>query len=99
MLALPGPGGITLWLGVLGLYAAASVLCFIAYGLYKRAAQRGAARTRERSLLLLGLACGWPGGLVAQQVFRHKTVKGSFLLKFWVTVALNLALLLLAADH
>jgi uncharacterized membrane protein YsdA (DUF1294 family) len=99
MLALPAPGGVTLWLGVLALYAAASVLCFVAYGLDKRAAARGAQRTPERTLLLLGLFGGWPGGLVAQQVFRHKTVKASFLAKFWVTVLLNLALLLLAAGQ
>ncbi|HEY1151171.1 MAG TPA: DUF1294 domain-containing protein [Pseudoduganella sp.] len=99
MLALPVADGVTLWQGVLALYATASVLCFIASGLDKRAAVRGAQRTPERTLLLLGLFGGWPGGLVAQHVFRHKTVKGSFLARFWVTVLLNLALLLLAAGQ
>jgi uncharacterized membrane protein YsdA (DUF1294 family) len=84
----------TLWLGVLALYALASLLCFMFYALDKRAAMRGAPRTPERTLLLLGLAGGWPGGLLAQQVFRHKTAKTSFLAKFWGTVVLNLAILL-----
>jgi len=95
--ALPAPHGSTLWLGVLALYAGASVLCFIAYALDKRAAERGARRRPERTLLLLGLAGGWPGGLLAQQVFRHKTVKTSFLARFWLCVALNLGALLLLA--
>jgi hypothetical protein len=40
-----------------------------------------------------GLACGWPGGLLAQQWLRHKSIKTAFRWKFWLTVALNLALL------
>jgi uncharacterized membrane protein YsdA (DUF1294 family) len=98
MPSVPALDGATLWLGVIVLYAATSLLCFIAYGLDKRAAERGAQRTPERTLLLLGLAGGWPGGLVAQQVFRHKTVKGSFLAWYWASVALNLAALLSLAS-
>jgi len=75
------------------LYAVASVACFIAYALDKSAARKGRRRTPERTLLLLGLAGGWPGGLAAQQLLRHKSSKTSFLAKFWFTVLLNLALL------
>jgi len=75
------------------LYAVASVACFIAYALDKAAARQGRRRTPERTLLLLGLAGGWPGGLAAQQLLRHKSAKTSFLIKFWLTVLLNLALL------
>ncbi|MGV8663884.1 DUF1294 domain-containing protein, partial [Pseudomonas aeruginosa] len=32
---------------------------------------------------------GWPGALVAQQVFRHKTRKLSFQLVFWGIVLLH----------
>jgi len=32
---------------------------------------------------------GWPGALVAQEVFRHKSRKLSFRLVLWTTVALN----------
>jgi len=74
------------------LYAVASAACFIAYALDKSAARQGRRRTPERTLLLLGLAGGWPGGLAAQQLLRHKSSKTSFLVKFWLTVIVNLAL-------
>ena len=76
------------------LYAVASAVCFIAYALDKSAARLGRRRTPERTLLLLGLAGGWPGGLAAQQLLRHKTSKTSFLVKFWLTVIVNLAVLI-----
>ena len=59
----------------------------------KRAAQGGRTRTRERTLHLVDLLGGWPGGLLAQDRLRHKTRKGAFQLVFWATVALNCALL------
>jgi len=93
------PDGGALWLAVLVLYAAASPLCFLIYWLDKRAAERGAQRTPELTLLLIGLAGGWPGGLLAQQLFRHKTVKTSFLARYWLTVLLNLGVLLLLAHQ
>jgi len=74
------------------LYAVASAACFIAYALDKSAARQGRRRTPERTLLLLGLAGGWPGGLAAQRLLRHKSSKTSFLVKFWLTVIVNLAL-------
>lgn len=76
------------------LYAFASAVCFIAYALDKSAARQGRRRTPERTLLLLGLAGGWPGGLAAQQLLRHKSSKTSFLAKFWLTVIVNLSVLL-----
>jgi len=75
------------------LYAAASALCFALYAVDKAAARAGRRRTPERTLLLLGLCCGWPGALLAQQWLRHKTSKTSFQLAFWATVAANLAAL------
>jgi uncharacterized membrane protein YsdA (DUF1294 family) len=33
---------------------------------------------------------GWPGALVAQQVFRHKTRKLSYQSAFWLIVTLHL---------
>jgi uncharacterized membrane protein YsdA (DUF1294 family) len=72
-------------------YVLASVACFALYALDKAAARRGGRRTPERHLLLLGLAGGWPGALLAQQWLRHKTVKTPFKHVFWLTVAVNLA--------
>jgi len=81
--------GGTLPIGVPALYLAASIAAAIAYGTDKSAAQRGAWRTPETTLHVLALMGGWPGALVAQRVFRHKSRKPSFLFAFWATVALN----------
>ena len=75
------------------LYGAASVVAFAAYGIDKAAARRQANRVSEQTLLILGLIGGWPGALVAQQVFRHKTRKRSFRRAFWGTVGVNVLVL------
>ena len=72
------------------LYGGASVVAFAAYGIDKAAARRQANRISEQTLLILGLVGGWPGALVAQQVFRHKTRKRSFRRAFWGTVGVNI---------
>ncbi|MCC6070061.1 DUF1294 domain-containing protein [Massilia sp. GCM10020059] len=74
------------------LYACASTLCFAAYARDKRAARTGRRRTPEQTLLLLGLACGWPGAFLAQRALRHKSSKHAFQRKFWFTVVLNMLL-------
>jgi len=79
------------WLWLASFYGAASVACFIAYAIDKSAAIHQRRRISERTLLLLGLCCGWPGGLLAQRLLRHKTVKTSFQLAYWCSVALNVA--------
>ncbi|MFZ2987811.1 DUF1294 domain-containing protein [Ideonella sp.] len=77
---------ITYWI-----YPVASVLTLFAYTFDKLAAEAGRWRTSESTLHVLGLAGGWPGALVAQQLLRHKTAKAEFISNFWATVALNLA--------
>ena len=74
---------------VLGLYLAASTFTFIMYAIDKSAAKSGAWRTPESTLHWLSLIGGWPGGLVAQQLLRHKSKKQSFRTVFWATVILN----------
>jgi uncharacterized membrane protein YsdA (DUF1294 family) len=77
-----------------GATVAASVAAFCTYGIDKwLAASDAGQRVSERTLHWLDLLGGWPGGLVAQQLFRHKTQKASFGLVFWATVALHLAVL------
>lgn len=73
------------------IYGIASVACFIGYGLDKRAAQRKEWRISETVLILLGLVGGWPGAVLAQELFRHKTKKPAFRLLFWMSVAINVA--------
>ncbi len=77
---------------VAGIYVVASVLCFAMYAVDKSAAKAGRWRTSENALLLLGLACGWPGAMLAQAMLRHKASKPSFKLRFAFTVVLNIAL-------
>lgn len=74
---------------VLVVSAIASGVAFVAYGLDKRAARRGARRVPENTLHLWSILGGWPGALVAQRMFRHKTRKVSFQIVFWVSVILN----------
>ena len=70
-------------------YGVMSAMVFLLYRSDKKAAQAGDRRTRERTLHAAGLLGGWPGGLLAQDRFRHKTRKTRFQFVFWATVALN----------
>ena len=68
-----------------------SALAYLMYWFDKSAAHRNGQRTPENTLHLVGLAGGWPGALIAQQRFRHKTIKQPFQAVFWVTVVFNVA--------
>jgi uncharacterized membrane protein YsdA (DUF1294 family) len=74
-------------------YLVMSLVAFVAYAMDKRAAKRGAWRTPESTLHTLELLCGWPGAWLAQQLLRHKSVKTSFRIVFFMMVVLNLAAL------
>ena len=80
-------GQIPMW--VLGAAVSLNVMTVLMYALDKSAAQKGQRRTPENHLHLLGLAGGWPGAIIAQQLLRHKTSKASFRAAFWGTVVLN----------
>lgn len=67
-------------------YPAGSLAAFALYLHDKRSALCGRWRTPEVQLHLIELLGGWPGALVAQQAFRHKTRKPSFQLVFWLIV-------------
>lgn len=73
-----------------------SVASYIAYWRDKDAAGADRRRTPEATLHLLDALGGWPGALIAQQQFRHKTAKATFQAKFWATVLANLAVVALA---
>ena len=77
------PGAVTI------AYLVMSLITFLAYAIDKQAARAGRWRTGESTLLLLGLAGGWPGALIAQQNLRHKSKKASFRAALWLTVVLN----------
>ena len=82
---------------VMWVYAIASVVTFVAYAIDKRAARRNTWRVDEGTLLILGLLGGWPGGLLAQETLRHKTLKKPFRAAFWGTVVINVLLIGTAA--
>ena len=62
------------------------------YGLDKHRARFGGLRVPEKVLHGVALAGGTPGAFASQRLFRHKTVKGSFRLWFWIIFALQLGL-------
>ena len=74
-------------------YLGMSLIAFFAYGLDKSAARTNRWRTKETTLQLLALLGGWPGALIAQGQFRHKTRKAEFQITFWLVVAGNLGVL------
>ncbi|EWH00807.1 DUF1294 domain-containing protein [Halomonas sp. BC04] len=78
---------------LVGAYALLSVITFAIYGVDKAAAGKGRRRTPEATLLFAGMLGGWPGALVAQQGFRHKTRKQPFQALFWFAVIANCAVL------
>lgn len=94
-------GAVYLWampplVGVI--YLVGSMVCFAMYAVDKAAAKAGRWRTSENTLLLLGLACGWPGAIVAQKLLRHKSNKQSFKSRFWITVLVNIAVFVYLAS-
>lgn len=68
-----------------------NVTTFIAYGLDKRAARRGAWRVPERDLHLLEFLGGWIGAWVAQKFFRHKTSKKSYQAMYKLMIVMEFA--------
>lgn len=70
-------------------YGGVSVVAFLLYWSDKRKACADTWRTPENVLHAVELAGGWPGALLAQQLFRHKTRKVSFQVVFWFIVLLH----------
>ena len=73
-------------------FAAFHLATFLAFGFDKWRAGRKQRRVPEFTLALLAALGGWPGGLVAMKMFRHKTLKRTFQVKY------ALALLPFAAE-
>jgi len=89
-------GRVPLWLA--GIYAVMSLISFGTYGRDKALAQADEWRISEASLHGLDLCCGIAGGLIGQQVFRHKTSKSGFVLVTTIIAVLHvLALAALCA--
>ena len=63
-------------------FAAFSAVTFLTFGFDKWRASRSGNRISEFSLAMLGALGGWLGGLMGMLVFRHKTAKWTFKLKY-----------------
>ncbi|MBJ9976456.1 DUF1294 domain-containing protein [Pseudomonas sp. S75] len=93
---IPGMGAASMaWTGrswlPLALYPLASLGCLLLYWQDKRQARAQAWRTPEKVLHVAELVGGWPGALLAQQLFRHKTRKVAYQVVFWLIVVLHQA--------
>lgn len=80
---------VDLWLIVI------NVVAFVIYSYDKAIAASSWTRVPERVLLLLALIGGTIGALIGMLLFRHKTSKASFRLKFLLVVLLQIALIAL----
>jgi uncharacterized membrane protein YsdA (DUF1294 family) len=76
-------------LAYVAVVAIMSFVTFIAYGFDKRRARTDGRRVPEKTLHLMALFGGWPGALMGQRIFRHKTQKLSFRIVFWLCVAIH----------
>src|SRR6202020_718319 len=72
--------------------AVMSLVSFIAYGLDKQRAVNGTRRVSERTLHLMAFLGGWPGALIGQRQFHHKTYKVPFRIVFWLVVAAHVGI-------
>lgn len=79
---------------ILFLYLILSVITFFLYAADKLRAKKGWQRTQENTLHFFSLIGGWPGAIFAQQLFRHKTQKKEFRFIFWVTVFINIGVII-----
>lgn len=66
-----------------------STIAFAAYGIDKSQAIRSGRRIPEKHLHILTVLGGWPGALLGQRVFRHKTRKTRFLIVYWLCVLIH----------
>lgn len=67
----------------------ANLLTLVIYGADKLSARKAWRRVPESTLLVFGVVGGWPGAVVAQQLFRHKTQKQPFKTWFFISVILS----------
>jgi uncharacterized membrane protein YsdA (DUF1294 family) len=72
---------------------AITVIALLAYGYDKTTAILKWTRVPEAVLLMLTLAGGTVGALIGMLLFRHKTSKRGFRLRFGLVAAIQLALI------
>lgn len=73
----------------LAMYPALSLISLLLYWQDKQQARTQVWRTPEKVLHASELLGGWPGALLAQQLFRHKTRKVSYQVVCWAIVLVH----------
>lgn len=63
-----------------------NIIAFVLIGYDKKLAKINKNRISEKTLLAFVAIGGAIGSGIAMLIFRHKTVKKSYLLKFWLIV-------------
>jgi len=65
-----------------------NIFTFLLYASDKQRSQNGGNRVSEQALLVCSLLGGSPGAAAARQLLRHKTIKPSFIWKYYVCVTI-----------
>ncbi len=73
--------------------AGINIATFIIFGFDKAASSGALMRVPERVIYIAALCGATPAVLIGQKVFRHKTVKTSFQLIFWIIVVAQVAII------
>jgi uncharacterized membrane protein YsdA (DUF1294 family) len=73
------------------IYVIMSIICLMLYRSDKKAAIAGQWRKPEATLHFVEFLGGWPGGFIAQRIYRHKTKKVSYQITFWIIVFIHIA--------
>ena len=64
---------------------------FVAYGVDKKAAQKGSWRISEKDLHSLEFLGGWIGAWLGQRFFHHKTSKRSYMATYKLMIVMEFA--------
>ncbi|HEU4789078.1 MAG TPA: DUF1294 domain-containing protein [Flavobacterium sp.] len=71
-------------------FLAVNIIAFVLIGYDKKLAQNNKRRIPEQTLLIWVAMGGIIGSSLAMSIFRHKTAKTSYLLKFFGIVSLQI---------
>lgn len=71
---------------------AINLTALIVYGADKNLAENRRPRVPEKLLMLLALLFGSLGAWLGMQIFRHKTSKRGFQIRFWIVVVIQVLL-------
>ena len=77
---------------------AINVFAFFLIGYDKKLAKTNQRRISEKALLTSAMIGGSVGSGIGMLYFRHKTVKKSYLIKFWSVVIVQIIVLYFGVD-